>query len=76
MEEIKEREINKIRLDNLRKDLKFLKSEGYNIIDSSEDDMRIDVKGCLFDYHKLHALYIMASRYKSDAEDRVLFLEY
>ena len=76
MDEIKQREIDKIRVDNLRKDLEFLTLKGYNIIASSEDNMRIDIKGPLFDYQKLHALYILSSYYKSDAEDSVIFLEY
>ena len=77
MEQIKENEINKIRLENLRKDVNFLRVEGYNIVDIDEERFHIEIKGCLFDVQKLHVLYINPFLWRSDDEDVVtLFLEY
>lgn len=76
MEEIKKKRIDELRLENLRKDAKYLRQNGYNIISVSETSMRIDMTGILFDYHEIHALYITCSIFKSDEGDRVLFLEY
>lgn len=73
MEEFKRIESAKKRIANLRKDLIFLRSNGYFIIEFSEDLMRIVIKGCLFDFNNLNALYIRPSYWRND-EDEVLSL--
>lgn len=71
MERIKEIEINKIRLENLKKDLNLLQNKGYKIVDVSEDKMYIAIKGILMDYKEMNAVYILSYE---DFKENGLFL--
>lgn len=60
MEEIviKERELNKKRLEYLKKDLMWLRNDTYQIIEVDYPKKEITIKGLLFDIEKLHCIYI------------------